>query len=31
VKLCTELFYTVIPALFLCFLLNCYPYISLHF
>jgi len=26
-----ELFYAIIPTLFLCFLLICYPYISLHF
>jgi len=28
--LCTELFYAIIPTLFLCFLLICYPYILLH-
>ena len=27
VELCTELFYAIIPTLFLCFLLICYPYI----
>ena len=27
----TELFYAIIPTLFLCFLLICYPYILLHF
>jgi len=26
-----ELFYAIIPTLFLCFLLICYPYILLHF
>ena len=31
VELCTELFYVIIPTLFLCFLLICYPYILLHF
>ena len=31
VELCTELFYAIIPNLFLCFLLIWYPYISLHF
>ena len=33
VELCTELFYAIaiIPTLFLCFLLICYAYISLHF
>ena len=31
VGLCTELFYAMIPTLFLCFLLICYPYILLHF
>ena len=31
VELCAELFYAIIPTLFLCFLLICYPYISLHF
>ena len=31
VELCTELFYAIIPTLFLCFLLICYPYILLHF
>ena len=30
-ELCTELFYAIIPTLFLCFLLICYAYISLHF
>ena len=30
-ELCTELFYAIIPTLFLCFLLICYPYILLHF
>ena len=30
-KLCTELFYAIISTLFLCFLLICYPYISLCF
>ena len=29
--LCTEQFFAVIPTLFLCFLLICYPYILLHF
>ena len=28
---CTELFYDVIPTLFLCFLLICYPYIVIIF
>ena len=27
----TELFYAIIPTLFLCFLLICYPYILLYF
>jgi len=27
----TELFYAIIPTLFPCFLLICYPYILLHF
>jgi len=27
----TEQFYAIIPTLFLCFLLICYPYILLHF
>jgi len=31
VELCTELFYAIIPTFFLCFLLTCYSYISLHF
>jgi len=31
VELCTELFYAIIPTLFPCFLLICYPYILLHF
>jgi len=31
VELCTEPFYAIIPTLFLCFLLICYPYILLHF
>jgi len=31
VELCTELLYAIIPTLFLCFLLICYPYILLHF
>jgi len=31
VELYTELFYVIIPTLFLCLLLICYPYISLHF
>ena len=31
VELCTELFYAIIPTLYLCFLLICYPYIPLHF
>jgi len=31
VELCTELFYAIIPTLFLYFLLICYPYILLHF
>jgi len=31
VGLYTELFYAIIPTLFLCFLLICYTYISLHF
>ena len=31
VELCTELSYAIIPTLFLCFLLICYPYIFLHF
>jgi len=31
VALYTELFYAIIPTLFLCFLLICYPYILLHF
>ena len=31
VGLYTELFYAIIPTLFLCFLLICYPYILLHF
>jgi len=31
VELCTELFYAIIPTLFLCFLLIWYPYILLHF
>jgi len=31
VELCTELFYAIIPTLFLCFLLICYPCILLHF
>ena len=26
VELCTELFYAIIPTLFVCFLLICYPY-----
>jgi len=30
-ELCTELFYAVIPNLFLYFLPFCYPYILLHF
>ena len=30
-ELCTELFYAIIPTLFLCFLLICHPYILLHF
>jgi len=30
VELCTELFYDIIPTLFLCFLLICYPYIMLQ-
>jgi len=30
-ELCTELFYAIIPTLFLCFLLIGYSYISLHF
>jgi len=30
-ELCTELFYAIIPTLFLRFLLIGYPYISLHF
>ena len=29
-ELCTKLFYAIIPTLFLCFLLICYPYISLQ-
>jgi len=29
VELCTELFYAIIPTLFPCFLLTCYPYILL--
>jgi len=29
VELCTELFNAIIPTLFLCFLLICYPYIHL--
>jgi len=31
VELCTELFYAIVPTLFICFFLICYPYISLHF
>ena len=31
VELCTELFYAIIPTLFLRFFLICYPYILLHF
>jgi len=31
VEVCTELFYAVIPTLFLCFWLICYPYILLHY
>jgi len=31
VELCTELYYAIIPTLFLCFLLICYPYILLYF
>ena len=31
VGLCIELFYAIIPTLFLCFLLICYPYVLLHF
>jgi len=31
VGLYTELFYAIIPTLFLCILLICYPYIFLHF
>jgi len=31
VGLYTELFYAIIPTLFLCFLLICYPYILLYF
>jgi len=31
VELCTDLFYAIIPTLFLCILLICYPYILLHF
>ena len=31
VELCTELFYAIIPILFLRFLLICYPYVLLHF
>jgi len=31
VGLYTELFYTIIPTLFLCFLLICYPYTFLMF
>jgi len=31
VGLYTELFYAIIPTLFLCFLLICYPYILSHF
>jgi len=31
VELYTELFYAIIPTLFLCFALICYPYISLHY
>jgi len=27
----TELFYAIIPTLFLCILLICYPYILWHF
>jgi len=27
----TELFYAIVPTLFLCFLLICYPYNLLHF
>ena len=30
-ELCTELFYAIIPPLFLYFLPFCYPYILLHF
>jgi len=30
VGLYTELFYAIIPTLFLCILLICYPYILLH-
>ena len=29
VELCTELFYAIIPNLFPCFLLICYPYVHL--
>jgi len=28
--MCTELFYAIIPTLFLCFFLICYLYILLH-
>jgi len=31
VVLHTELYYAIIPTLFLCFLLICCPYILLHF
>ena len=31
VRLYTELFYAIMPTLYLCFLLICYPYILLHF
>ena len=30
-ELCTKLFNAIIPTLFFCFLLICYPYILLHF
>ena len=30
-ELCTALFYAIIPTLFPCLLLICYPYILLHF
>jgi len=30
VELCTELLYAIIPTLFLCFLLICYPYTSCY-